>query len=139
MTKKSLGMYTEKYNGYIKPRVGRMKLKDVKDISIHAQLRSALVKAVGTPFSPVFPNRNGGHMDDDTLYRRWRSFYRELDIYMGAKVYRNKIIEHAAAQDLTPYCLSIPSAPTSNEPGPAKRCKGAYGTFRCISNSKHFK
>lgn len=31
LTKKSLGMYREKYNGYIKPRIGRMKLKDVKE------------------------------------------------------------------------------------------------------------
>lgn len=31
LTKKSLGMYDEKYNGYIKPRIGYMKLRDVKD------------------------------------------------------------------------------------------------------------
>lgn len=31
LTAKSLGMYREKYNGYIKPRIGRLKLKDVKD------------------------------------------------------------------------------------------------------------
>lgn len=90
---------------------GALTIKDpkteagIRDIPIHAQLRRVLAKAAGAPFSPVFPNRNGGHMDDDTLYRRWRSFYRELDICMGAKVYRNKIIEHAVAQDLTPYCL----------------------------------
>lgn len=31
LTSKSLDMYREKYKGYIKPRIGRMKLKDVKD------------------------------------------------------------------------------------------------------------
>ncbi len=77
----------------------------IRDIPIHAQLRPLLLEAKGGQFEPVFPNRNGGHMDDDTLYRRWRSFFRELDIYMGAEVYRNKIIKHAAPQDLTPYCL----------------------------------
>lgn len=34
LTQKSLGMYTEKYNGYIKPRIGTMKLKDVKDVHL---------------------------------------------------------------------------------------------------------
>ncbi len=31
LTAKSLGMYDEKYNNYIKPRIGSMKLKDVRD------------------------------------------------------------------------------------------------------------
>lgn len=31
LTAKSLGMYDEKYNAYIKPAIGRMKLRDVKD------------------------------------------------------------------------------------------------------------
>ena len=35
----------------------------------------------------------------------WESFKRALDIEMGAKVYRNKIIESVVADDLTPYCL----------------------------------
>jgi hypothetical protein len=34
MTRKSLGMYREKYTRYIKPRIGRLKLKDVKDIHL---------------------------------------------------------------------------------------------------------
>lgn len=34
LTGKSLGMYDEKYNKYIKPRIGRMKLKDVKDVHL---------------------------------------------------------------------------------------------------------
>lgn len=34
LTKKSLGMYDEKYRGYIKPRIGSMKLKDVKDVHL---------------------------------------------------------------------------------------------------------
>lgn len=31
LTKKSFGMYTEKYDNYIKPKIGTMKLKDVRD------------------------------------------------------------------------------------------------------------
>lgn len=34
LTGKSLGMYDEKYRGYIKPRIGRMKLKDVRDVHL---------------------------------------------------------------------------------------------------------
>lgn len=77
----------------------------VRDIPIHSELRKRLSEANGKPFSPVFPNKDGKHMDDDTLRRRWKSFYRELDIHMGAEVYRNKIVKHAVAQDITPYCL----------------------------------
>lgn len=77
----------------------------VRDIPIHSELKKRLSETKEKPFSPVFPNKNGKHMDDATLRRRWKSFYRELDIHMGAKVYRNKITEHAVAQDLTPYCL----------------------------------
>lgn len=34
LTPKSLGMYDEKFNGYIKPAIGYMKLKDVKDVHL---------------------------------------------------------------------------------------------------------
>ena len=34
LTPKSLVMYDEKYKGYIKPRVGRMKLRDVRDVHL---------------------------------------------------------------------------------------------------------
>ncbi len=77
----------------------------VRDIPIHNALRTKLLKAKGEPFSPVFPNRAGARMDDDTLYRCWRSFIRALDIHMGAKVYRNQIVQSVVANDLTPYCL----------------------------------
>lgn len=36
MTGKSLGMYDEKYNKYIKPRIGTMKLQDVTDVHLQA-------------------------------------------------------------------------------------------------------
>lgn len=77
----------------------------VRDIPIHSALLPRLLEARKKPLEPVFPNEAGKHMDDSTLYRRWKSFLRELDIFSGAEVYRNKIIKHAIAQDLTPYCL----------------------------------
>lgn len=40
MTEKSLGMYDEKYTGYIKPAIGRLKLKDVRDVHLQRLLNS---------------------------------------------------------------------------------------------------
>lgn len=77
----------------------------VRDIPIHSQLRPLLMKAKGEPFSPVFPNHAGKLPDDATMYRWWKAFLRALDIHMGAKVYRNQIIESKLAGDLTIYCL----------------------------------
>lgn len=34
LTAKSLGAYSEKYNGYIRPAIGRLKLKDVRDVHL---------------------------------------------------------------------------------------------------------
>lgn len=45
LTKKSLGMYDEKYNGYIKPAIGSMKLKDVKDIHLQRILNGQAGKS----------------------------------------------------------------------------------------------
>lgn len=77
----------------------------VRDIPIHYLLLPRLLSCKGKPFSPVFPNASGKPADDDTMYRWWKSFIRALDIYMGAKVYRNKITESKLSGDLTPYCL----------------------------------
>lgn len=47
----------------------------------------------------------GNRHTKSSMYAMWRNFKRELDIMMGAKIYRNKIIVHAVAADLDPYCL----------------------------------
>lgn len=77
----------------------------VRDIPIHARLRPLLLKARGDPFRPVFPTGSGGRQNENSLRRMWTGFKRELDIYMGAELYRNKIIRSVVATDLTPYCL----------------------------------
>ena len=71
-------------------------------IPIHSASLSRLLKAKGEPFSPVFQKKDGTRMDDATLHRRWKAFIRELDIHMGAEVYRNKIIKSVVSSDLTP-------------------------------------
>lgn len=45
LTPKSLGMYDEKYNGYIKPAIGHMKLKDVKDVHLQRILNGQAGKS----------------------------------------------------------------------------------------------
>lgn len=77
----------------------------VRDIPIHSQLRPLLLKAKREPFSPVFLTEAGNRHNENSLRRLWTGFRRELDIHMGAKVKRNKIIESVLAEDLTPYCL----------------------------------
>lgn len=77
----------------------------VRDIPIHAALLPRLRAAQGSPFSPVFPNRAGNRQTEDSLRRMWKGFCRDLDIYLGAELYRNKIVRSVLAPDLTPYCL----------------------------------
>lgn len=77
----------------------------IRDIPIHAELLPKLHSAQGEPFSPVFPTQSGNRQNGDSLRRLWQGFRRALDIHMGARVYRNKIVESVVANDLTPYCL----------------------------------
>lgn len=77
----------------------------VRDIPIHSQLLPLLLAARGKPFSPVFPTQRGNIQNSGSIRRLWTGFRRELDIYMGAEVYRNQIIWSVVAPDLTPYCL----------------------------------
>ncbi len=53
----------------------------------------------------VFTKSNGKPLDDSALSDMWKSLKRDLDISLGAKVYRNKIVISVVAKDLTAYCL----------------------------------
>ena len=77
----------------------------VRDIPIRQELRDRLLPAQGEPFRPVFVTRAGNRHNSNSILRLWKSFRRALDIDMGAELYRNKIIKHVVADDLTPYCL----------------------------------
>lgn len=57
----------------------------------------------GCPY--LWPNAKGEPMDEQRYTKSWHSYLREMDIAAGAKLYRNKIIVHAIAQDITPYNL----------------------------------
>lgn len=77
----------------------------IRSIPIHAELLPHLLAAKGTAFSPVFPTGAGNFQNENSMRRLWTGFKRDLDIHMGAKLERNKIIESKVAPDLTPYCL----------------------------------
>jgi len=78
----------------------------VRDIPIPQKLYDDLLAVRGLPFEPVFKQPTTGRRHTESSMRcLWNNFRRELDIAMGAKLYRNKIEISAVASDLVPYCL----------------------------------
>lgn len=77
----------------------------LRDIPIHSDLRWRLQEAKGKPFDPVFKTQSGGRQNSGSISRLWKSLLREMNIRMGAEVYRNQIKEPKVADDLTMYCL----------------------------------
>lgn len=53
----------------------------------------------------LFTTNSGKPLYDKNIRRRWDSFKRDLDIHMGATVYRNQITQSVLADDLVLYCL----------------------------------
>ena len=90
---------------------GNENIKDTKtpagrrEVPMNAALTQRMLEARGKPKEPVFRVRTGKRVDHQAIRRMWASFMREVDIRMGAKTYRNKIIESALPPDLTAYCL----------------------------------
>lgn len=78
-------------------------------VPIPEHLIPAFESQKGDPFSWVFTQvlakNKGKHHTESSLHGYWNNFKRHLDIDMGAKVYRNQIIESKVAKDLTPYVL----------------------------------
>lgn len=64
----------------------------------------ALIK--NTPKSEyISPTQKGNKQMPDKLRRTWTFFKRKLDIELGAKLYRNQVVESVIAEDLVPYCF----------------------------------
>jgi integrase len=77
----------------------------IRVIPIHKELLPLLQKNKGKNFDPVFPTGEGNFQNENSLRRLWTGFKRDLDIYMGAETYRNRITKSVVAEDLVPYCL----------------------------------
>jgi len=77
-----------------------------RDVPIPKSFIPELLKNRRSPFEPVFVQPTTGKRHTKrSMECLWDNFVRALDINMGAKVYRNKIILNAVAPDLQPYCL----------------------------------
>lgn len=87
--------------------IGEPKSKaGVRDIPIPDHFLPDLISVKGKPFEPVFTQAtNSKRHTKESMRQMWKTFKRQLDISMGAKTYRGKVIVSAAAADLVPYCL----------------------------------
>lgn len=78
----------------------------IRNIPIPNNYLSDLLAVRKGSFEPVFIKpKTGTRHDKSSMENMWKNFKRELDITMGAKVYRNKITMSVVADDLVPYCL----------------------------------
>jgi len=78
----------------------------VRYIPIPDKLYNDLLLAKKEPNTPIFLQPTTGKRHTvESMRCLWENFKRHLDISLGAKLYRNKIIESKVAEDLVPYCL----------------------------------
>ena len=78
----------------------------IREIPIPDIFIDDLRKVKGEPFRPVFTQLTTGKPHtESSFYCSWHSFVREMDIVMGAKIYRNQIVTSLVAPDLEPYML----------------------------------
>lgn len=87
------------------PHVKDTKTKSgVRTIPIPPPLLSRLAteKGTGLLFTPA---KSKGMLTETNCKRLWKNFYRELDISMGAELYRNEIIKTSLNGGITPHAL----------------------------------
>jgi len=53
----------------------------------------------------IFPNRDGVKSTEQSRRNWWKNIKRDMNILMGAKIYRNQLMENLLSDDLTMYCL----------------------------------
>lgn len=83
----------------------------IRDVPIPGSLLPDLRKAQRGLLAPVLHQAKDGNQPhtESSARAMWRSFKRLVDIEMGAKLYRNQVIQHGEPDELwdtlTPYCL----------------------------------
>lgn len=70
-----------------------------------ADLKSQQGRPLEYIFTQTLPENKGKHHTPSSLRCYWDSFKRQLDLDMGAEVYRNQIVKSKLSDDLTPYVL----------------------------------
>jgi integrase len=77
-----------------------------RSVPIPSIYLSELRSVCRSPFEFMFIQKTkDSPLTETSFYCAWHSFLRDMDIAMGAKVYRNQIIYSLVANDLSPYCL----------------------------------
>ena len=94
--------YSDIQNGYIHVR-GTKSSKSDRFIPLPEALISDLSGFYGDKH--IFITSAGNPLKKQSIDRWWRFFKRDLDLYMGAPTYRNKIIESYISPDITLYTL----------------------------------
>lgn len=93
-------------SGHTRAVKGPKSASGIRDVPIPDGLYARLLAEKSGPFEPVLLQPVGKKQHThDTIGAAWKNFKRELDIHMGATVYRNQIIKSVVADDLVPYCL----------------------------------
>ena len=77
----------------------------VRDIPMPDKLIKFLEPLKGEPDAPVLLTDSGKRGDYCSLFYWWKQIRREMNIRMGAKVYRNQVVDSLVAKDFTAYCL----------------------------------
>jgi len=78
----------------------------IRSVPVPDELMDEFRAKRGGPFDPVFTQPTTGQRHTGSSGRcLWTRFKRDLDIAMGATVYRNQIVRSVVAPDLVPYCL----------------------------------
>lgn len=78
----------------------------IRSIPVPDELMEEFKAKRGGPFDPVFAQPTTGQRHTASSGRcLWTSFKRDLDIALGANVYRSQIVRSVVAPDLVPYCL----------------------------------
>jgi len=78
----------------------------IRTIPVPPPLFERLMRDRGNENEFIFtPAKSKGMLTETNCKRLWNSFYRELDIYLGAELYRNKIVKTSFKESVTPHVL----------------------------------
>lgn len=89
----------------LKGKDGKKGEEAIRKIPIPPLLAEKLKKEPRKGLYVFSPARSDGMLSQQNVKRLWASFHRDVDIFMGAKLYRNAIVNHAFDEKVTPYFL----------------------------------
>lgn len=78
----------------------------VRKVPIPDEIYNDLLGCKGKPLEPVFTQvTTGNRHTENSRNNAWKNIIRNMDISMGAELYRNQIKVSMMEKDLCPYCL----------------------------------